>query len=341
MINLVSYGDHDVDEDPIIVLPCGHFFTASTLDGVLSISSVYTRNQSGEFTGLRSLKEAGISDRPIVCPTCRKTIHSIHRYGRVSRFAEIRALERKHMMRVDKSLDQIASQSGAKAIKRLERIEKEIVQSPMRRIYEACQGNLDDVPVPPARPRIRLLELMGRAHVEMVKKTNDNSYEQAMNCFRSAIDIATTSESHFSNATIRLKIVGLMIRWTQQPGTGLCPEGNSHIEWVLAREDIFPNLAAEARELKKKAEDTTQEVAEVVKAMGVIAGYNYGTSWSSHWYECPNGHPYFIGECGGAMEQAQCIECGAVVGGQGHRLNATNRAAGGLVGAVLARGRTG
>ena len=21
-----------------------------------------------------------------------------------------------------------------------------------------------------------------------------------------------------------------------------------------------------------------------------------------HWFTCPNGHPYFIGECGGAMQ---------------------------------------
>ena len=30
----------------------------------------------------------------------------------------------------------------------------------------------------------------------------------------------------------------------------------------------------------------------IVKAIGLGAG---------HWFECPNGHPYVVGECGGAI----------------------------------------
>ena len=40
-----------------------------------------------------------------------------------------------------------------------------------------------------------------------------------------------------------------------------------------------------------------------------------------HWYECPNGHPYAIGECGGAMEKSVCPECKAEIGGLNHNLN--------------------
>jgi len=36
---------------------------------------------------------------------------------------------------------------------------------------------------------------------------------------------------------------------------------------------------------------------------------------SGHWFECPNGHPYVIGECGGAMEKSLCPECKAEIGG--------------------------
>eukprot|EP00899_Mesostigma_viride_P007084 jgi/Mesvir1/16377/Mv18122-RA.4 len=42
------------------------------------------------------------------------------------------------------------------------------------------------------------------------------------------------------------------------------------------------------------------------------------------WYRCPNGHPYAIGECGGAMEEATCPTCGRGIGGQNHRLRADN-----------------
>lgn len=33
-----------------------------------------------------------------------------------------------------------------------------------------------------------------------------------------------------------------------------------------------------------------------------------------HWFECPNGHVYAIGECGGATEKSKCPECTADIG---------------------------
>ncbi|XP_062071742.1 E3 ubiquitin-protein ligase RNF213 isoform X3 [Lepus europaeus] len=40
------------------------------------------------------------------------------------------------------------------------------------------------------------------------------------------------------------------------------------------------------------------------------------------WYTCPNGHPCSVGECGKPMEQSQCVDCGAQVGGINHIPNA-------------------
>ena len=37
-----------------------------------------------------------------------------------------------------------------------------------------------------------------------------------------------------------------------------------------------------------------------------------------HWYTCPNGHPFTVGECGAPMEQTPCPECGELIGGQHH-----------------------
>lgn len=60
---------------------------------------------------------------------------------------------------------------------------------------------------------------------------------------------------------------------------------------------------------------TAQERAMVVKAIGLKAG---------HWFKCPNGHVYCIGECGGAMQVATCPDCGERIGGSQHALLATN-----------------
>lgn len=61
---------------------------------------------------------------------------------------------------------------------------------------------------------------------------------------------------------------------------------------------------------------TREEKAMIVKAMGMAQG---------HWYKCPNGHPYCITECGGAMQISKCNECGARIGGTNHRLLDDNR----------------
>ena len=60
---------------------------------------------------------------------------------------------------------------------------------------------------------------------------------------------------------------------------------------------------------------TEQEKIEIVKAVGLSKG---------HWFKCPNGHYYCIGECGGAMELAKCPECKADIGGTSHQLTSGN-----------------
>ena len=64
----------------------------------------------------------------------------------------------------------------------------------------------------------------------------------------------------------------------------------------------------------------------VFDAMTADVGSGFG-SFGGHWFKCENGHVYAIGECGGAMEQAACPECGAVVGGGSHQLAVGNAVA--------------
>ena len=69
---------------------------------------------------------------------------------------------------------------------------------------------------------------------------------------------------------------------------------------------------------------TDSERIEIVEAMGLPKG---------HWFKCPNGHFYCIGDCGGAMEEANCPACGARIGGQQHRLRDDNQLASEMDGA--------
>jgi hypothetical protein len=60
------------------------------------------------------------------------------------------------------------------------------------------------------------------------------------------------------------------------------------------------------------------EKREIVKAMGFKQG---------HWFKCRNGHPYVIADCGGAMVESVCNECGERIGGANHSLRADNAVA--------------
>jgi len=70
---------------------------------------------------------------------------------------------------------------------------------------------------------------------------------------------------------------------------------------------------------------TPEERVMIVKAMSFSQG---------HWYKCPNGHIYAIGECGGAMEKRKCPDCGATIGGTHHTLVQGNQVATEMDGAL-------
>ncbi|KZT72216.1 P-loop containing nucleoside triphosphate hydrolase protein [Daedalea quercina L-15889] len=65
---------------------------------------------------------------------------------------------------------------------------------------------------------------------------------------------------------------------------------------------------------------------------------SFGFAHAGHYYKCPNGHIYVIADCGGAMEQSVCPECGASIGGHSHRVLDGNSRALDLEGLARAQG---
>ncbi|ENN75901.1 hypothetical protein YQE_07543, partial [Dendroctonus ponderosae] len=86
-------------------------------------------------------------------------------------------------------------------------------------------------------------------------------------------------------------------------------------------DDLDRTLLTQLKELALKLECSLsineEDRVQIVKAMGFPRG---------HWYKCPNGHPYCIADCGGAMEESKCF-CGEAIGGTRHRLLGTNQLA--------------
>lgn len=157
--------------------------------------------------------------------------------------------------------------------------------------------------------------------------------DQAKETLRRGIDIAFEKGCTYSGANLRLSFASLLARVFLSgriSSDTYQEEAEEMLNWILAHESALGSeIVSTARKEKLRIENAN--IIQIVTAMNVITGYDYGGSWSDHWYECPNGHPYFIGECGRAAGESNCIECGARVGGTEHRLIATNRPANGLI----------
>ncbi|KAL2168166.1 hypothetical protein VTG60DRAFT_334 [Thermothelomyces hinnuleus] len=83
LMEFKMYDEIDLDETPIVILGCGHFFTGETLDGLVCMNNVYTTDNLGNYNGLRELSGELMSIP--TCPDCRVPIRQFatRRYNRV------------------------------------------------------------------------------------------------------------------------------------------------------------------------------------------------------------------------------------------------------------------
>ena len=84
MLELKCFAEVDLNFTPIVVLGCGHFFTAETLDGHVGMAEVYEMDLYGEFVGLRDISR-DITQSVPRCPSCQLPIrqYATQRYNRV------------------------------------------------------------------------------------------------------------------------------------------------------------------------------------------------------------------------------------------------------------------
>ncbi|PYH99758.1 P-loop containing nucleoside triphosphate hydrolase protein [Aspergillus ellipticus CBS 707.79] len=87
LLEFKAYKDIDIDKDPMVFLSCGHFYTASSLDGVMEMSEHYDMDEStGRITGLKHSHRIMAGDRK-GCPECRRPLREINRYNRMVKSA--------------------------------------------------------------------------------------------------------------------------------------------------------------------------------------------------------------------------------------------------------------
>jgi len=104
-----------------------------------------------------------------------------------------------------------------------------------------------------------------------------------------------------------------------------CPYCRTVIRSAPRYGNITKPLNAQLEKIKAVLRKTERQITEdeIRGVVRVLAegGQNMGPG---HWFVCPRGHPYVIADCGGAMEESACPECGARIGGAQHALTQGN-----------------
>lgn len=87
-----------IDESPILVFSCGHFFTSETLDGCLELHKAYSVDHQGHYTGLIDPEGQLDEQTPKFSAYHQPFLqYDVRRYGRViSHAANDQKVHRQH-----------------------------------------------------------------------------------------------------------------------------------------------------------------------------------------------------------------------------------------------------
>jgi hypothetical protein len=99
LLEMKSYKEIDLTESPIVVLGCGHFFTAETLDGLMGMAEVYIEDGHGKLVGLKDLSCALAGPVPR-CPDCQCVVRQFatQRVNRVINRAVIDEMSKRFLV---------------------------------------------------------------------------------------------------------------------------------------------------------------------------------------------------------------------------------------------------
>jgi hypothetical protein len=94
-----SYTEINIDESPVVVLVCGHFFTIETLDGLVGLKDVYKVDaKTGHFTA--TIENSQLAASIPQCPICKSPIRQYvtQRYNRLINRAVIDEMSKRFLV---------------------------------------------------------------------------------------------------------------------------------------------------------------------------------------------------------------------------------------------------
>ncbi|CAG8303689.1 unnamed protein product [Penicillium olsonii] len=105
-----KYQDIDLNENPCIFPRCGHFLTIESMDGQMGIKEHYRLDDSGTPVSIALSSEPFSIDDIRRCATCRGSLRSLSRYGRLVRRALLDEATKKLILYVNQQYVPLAQQ---------------------------------------------------------------------------------------------------------------------------------------------------------------------------------------------------------------------------------------
>ncbi|CAJ0545195.1 Ff.00g086680.m01.CDS01 [Fusarium sp. VM40] len=107
-LGLRPYSEINLDENPIVVVGCGHFFAGQTLDGLVGLDEVYSQDQDGQFVGLKDISGSLSVNLPF-CPECKCPLRqfAVRRYNRLVNRAVMDDICRKFLIQTRDAIQQL------------------------------------------------------------------------------------------------------------------------------------------------------------------------------------------------------------------------------------------
>ncbi|KAG9276956.1 NFX1-type zinc finger-containing protein 1 [Astyanax mexicanus] len=330
----IFFGSEDEPDARFIQLDCGHIIESTAMDHYMSMDE--DKAASLDQLAIR-LKE---------CPKCRQPIRKNTRYGtHVNRsLAEIEKVkERINGSQSDIKQKQEELKMLLKSKFRLmdylpedyERIRERLQKSNLSLQYLLHQENL-----------ISVLESLGelkktqedymspdRGHFflrrvnECLKFLRDYSQrfseQQVEDLEREMKRLSFLADLNVRCKKADFQVLGVRVNRKVRQAREILEDTQPFTEKnELEVKGILKELDAELPRSGLGISDDERKM--IVNAMNMNRG---------HWFKCPNGHIYAIGDCGGAMESRKCPDCDARIGGASHTLTAGNTVASEMDGA--------
>jgi len=314
----IFFGTEDEPDARFIELKCGHIFEVSGLDG-------WFDSASQDNNEVQTLK----------CPRCKSIVRDSLRYGNILRMsaqdienvklkynssqADIEINVAKLLGRAENHLDKSKGRfikflserghySSNAVLSTVEIIMKTVQQldKAEKCIYE-FGAEEDKKAISSLRESI-LSNIGWRSQQELHEMNCEVDriylYSRLLKIHHKTKQRSITTHTEISENVERIEI---LLKPTQ---TALTEKDKKVCRLLIEKLESRLNINCKALSLEEKA--------TIVKAMALAKG---------HWFKCPNGHIYAIGECGGAVETSKCPECKAEIGGERHTLTQGNQVA--------------